>query len=317
MKLKIYMHKRLYYLCFFVLQVFISCSNKSDLHFDEANNVNLPDNAESKAHTIDNIEEIFDGLDYQSVINRYKGKFDNNITIVRFKYFVIFSDLEPSLTFKLIDKDLRNTITGMTNYYLTRFPDSVTAIFLFEEFDTYKDFSVKTFNMKVSELSPYGYYKISKNIIAIRYISWKGSLSHETTHALIQADFPEMSSWFNEGLASLHENARYNDGNLQAIFSWRILALRRAFKENSYTDLRSLMETDDEELYSNRSSFYYAQARYLFMYIQEMGLLSRYYKEYKNTFNEDETGITQLERLTGKPLDEIDTELVEFIKNFD
>ncbi|RPI15777.1 MAG: hypothetical protein EHM58_13250 [Ignavibacteriae bacterium] len=309
--------KILFNVSFLILFTLLSCNLKSDLRYDENDNASILDKNETKTETLDNIEEILDGFNYQSVINRYKGNLDSDTKIIKFKYFVIFSNLENTLTLKLIDNDIRNTVKAMSNYYLSRFPDSVIAVFLFEDLDSYSNFSLKTFNLMKDDLSPYGFYKISKNVICIRYVSWKGSLPHEVTHSLIQADFPNIPSWFNEGLASMHENAKYNNGSLDAIFSWRILALRRAFQNNSYTGLRKLMETNDEELYSDRSSFYYAQARYLFMYFQQKGLLVDYYKSFRDTYDDDETGIIQIERLTGKSLEDIEPEFVKFVKNFD
>jgi hypothetical protein len=99
-------------------------------------------------------------------------------------------------------------------------------------------------------------------------------------------------------------------------FSWRIVALRRAFKENSYTYLNTLMETSDEKFYGKRTAFYYAQARYLLMYVQSKDLLDDYYKLFRATYDEDKTGITQLEKILNKPLPEIDEELVEYVNSF-
>jgi hypothetical protein len=76
------------------------------------------------------------------------------------------------------------------------------------------------------------------------------------------------------------------------------------------------METDDDELYGKRSAFYYAQARYLLMYLQEKGLLSDYYLSFRSTCHKDETGITQLEKILNKPLVKIDDDLLEYLKSF-
>lgn len=300
-----------------ILFSFLSCNYKSDVRYDGNDNTSIFDKTETKTDNLDNIEEVMDGYNYQSVIDRYKENLNSSTRIVRFKYFVIFSNLESSVTYKLIDTVLRNTISAISNNYLSKLPDSITAVFLFDDYDSYKNFAIKLFDLSEHDLSPFGFYKISRNVICIRYVSWKGSLPHEVTHALIQADFPDIPSWFNEGFASMHENAKYIDGNMEAIYSWRILALRRAFENNTYTSLRKLMETSDEELYSDKSSFYYAQARYLFHYIQLKGLLKDYYKNFRETYEEDNTGITQLERLMGKSLEEIEPDYIKFVKSFD
>jgi hypothetical protein len=142
-------------------------------------------------------------------------------------------------------------------------------------------------------------------------------VSHEITHSLIQHDFPDIPSWFNEGLAALHEKYIYKDGSMIGDFSWRIIALRRAFKENTYTGLKTLMETNDDELYGKRTSFYYAQSRYLLMFLQQKGLLRKYYKTFRETYSKDKTGISQLENISGESLAKINKEFVDYIKSFE
>ena len=58
-------------------------------------------------------------------------------------------------------------------------------------------------------------------------------VAHELTHALGHFDFPEMPEWFDEGLASLHEDARFSDDHLDdGVPNWRrrylLLACRKA-----------------------------------------------------------------------------------------
>jgi hypothetical protein len=262
------------------------------------------------------VEEIYDGLDYESVIEKYAPTLPEGFSITRFQYFAVFSNLDNELTYNLIDKDIRNAVAAMEDNYIEVKPEKVTAVFLFEDQDTYSDFALSNFDIRRDDLSPYGFYKISKNVIVVRYVSWKGSLPHEVTHALIQSDFPGVPSWFNEGMGAMHERATYKNGELVADFNWRIRALRRSFNEGTYTDLRTLMSTNDDDIYGRRSSFYYAQARYLLGMLQEKGMLARYYKHFNNSFESDNTGITQLETIYGKKLDEIEKEYVAYVKSF-
>ena len=126
-----------------------------------------------------------------------------------------------------------------------------------------------------------------------------------------------MPSWFNEGIASLNEKSSFKNDELTGQFSWRIISLRNALSNNSYTGLRQLMESNDDELYGKRSSFYYAQARYLLMNLQKKGLLYDYYKSFRDTYAKDNTGISQIEAVWGKNLDEIDNEYLQYIRSFE
>jgi hypothetical protein len=266
---------------------------------------------------LEELEEIYDNMDYQKTISKYSAYIPANSSITRFRYYVIFSTLDENTTYNLIDKDIRYTVDAMRDNYLSDSPDSVTPVFFFNDYDGYRNFSVNYLGIGENDLSPYGFYKISKNAIVIKYVSWKGSTSHEITHSLIQHDFPDIPSWFNEGLASLHEKYIFKDGKMIGDFSWRIAALRRAFRENTYTGLKTLMETNDDELYGKRTSFYYAQARYFLMFLQQKNRLRDYYKTFRETYYEDNTGITQLKKVTGKSLRKNDKELVDYINSFE
>jgi hypothetical protein len=273
-------------------------------------------NTQDIKYSLPELEEPVKGYNYQEVIDKYSSRIPENFSITKFKQFVIFSGLDPKVTYSVIDNDIRTTIDAMTNSYVEKIPDSVTAFFLFKDHDSYKDFTLNNTNIEEKDLSQYGYFKISLNIIAIRYVDWKGSPRHEVTHRFTRSDFPGMPSWLDEGLAALNEKSVYKDGKLIGEFSLRILAIRRAIKEDRYTGLENLMKTDDNEFYDKYSPFYYAQSRFLLMYLQEKGLLEKYYKSVRDTFKQDKTGISQLEKILGKSIDDIDGDYYKYITSF-
>jgi hypothetical protein len=204
----------------------------------------------------------------------------------------------------------------MLENFVSLKPSNITPLFLLNDNDKYKEFVLKNFDIPEQDISPYGFYKISKNVIVIRYVNWKGSIPHEVTHRFTKSDFPDMPSWFDEGLASLHEKSTYKNGKLVGDFSWRIIAIRRVVNEDRYTELEKMMRTNDNELYGRYSSFYYAQSRFLLMYLQEKGLLEDYYRLFKETYYKDKTGITQLENITGKPMHELNEDYYSYLMSF-
>jgi hypothetical protein len=300
--------------------VFLSgCNHKEIVKFDKpvSNEKNADlSTANYTSEDFDQLEEVYENLNYDEPISEYTNKLDGNFRTIRFKYFVIFSNLDDKTTYQLIDSDIRNTTEAMINNYIEVRPDYVTAVFLFKDMESYKKFAMKEFEIEEHDLSPYGFYKISRNVILVRYVSWKGSVTHEVTHAMLQNDFPDIPSWFNEGFAALHEKPIFNNGKLIGNFNWRILALRRAFNENKYTSLRYLMNTNDNDIYSEKSSFYYAQACYALMLLQEKNLVEDFYKTFRDNYSKDHTGIKQFEKLTGMPLEEFDKELTDYIQSF-
>lgn len=301
----------------FLLLFQCGCTVKNDIRNDAEDYKYEYTSVQTVKPPLEDLEEIYENMDYQKVIDMYSSNIPCSHSITRFRYYVIFSSLDENTTYNLIDKDIRNTVDAMVNNYVSDLPDSVIPVILFSNYDEYKDFSVNTMGIVESDLSPFGFYKITKNTIVVRYVNWKGSISHEFTHSLIQHDFPDIPSWFNEGLAALHEKYILKDSSMIGDFNWRIVSLRRALRENTYTGLRKLMETNDEELYEGRTSFYYAQSRYLLMYLQQKNRLENYYKLFRDTYDDDPTGITQLEKVTHKSLKKIDKELVDYIHTFD
>src|SRR4030095_3904575 len=292
------------------------CSYKKNIKPDSSDSITTKSDIKQD---ISELEIVLDGYNYEEIIDIYlsllKGK--GNFSVTKYKYFVIFSELDINQTRSLISNDIRNTINAMKNFYVDKVPENITPIIIFSDFERYKQFSLSNYDIEENDLSPYGFFKISKNVIVIKYVSWKGSTPHEITHRFLRTDFPEIPSWFDEGFAALHEKASYKNGNLIGEFNWRIISLRNALKNNTYTGLRKLVKSNDDEFYGNRAPFYYAQARYLLKYLQEKDLLREYYKSYRDTYEKDKTGITQLEKILDKPLSQIDEEYLEYVKSFE
>lgn len=274
-------------------------------------------NASDTKYDLNSAEETFAGFDYETVISDYSPNLPSGFKAIRYRYFVIFSELDEKLTADLIVSDIRNAIDAMTGNYVNKTPTSVTPLIIFKEIGPYKNFVLKNFDIPEDDISPYGFFKISKNVIIIRYVNWKGSIPHEVTHKFTNTDFPDMPSWFDEGLSSLHEKSTFKNGDLEGDFSLRIIPLRRAIDEDTYTGLEHLMKTNDDEFYGKRSPYYYAQSRYLLMYLQQNGLLKDYYRTFRDTYNKDKTGISQLEKITGNSIETLNDEVLAFIRSFD
>ncbi|HRE41300.1 MAG TPA: hypothetical protein PLG90_08185 [Ignavibacteria bacterium] len=290
-------------------------SNNSDnekIDSDELRTTEL-DSAFDISFDLNEIEESESGYDYETVIKNYAGNLTNDFIYVKFRNFVVFSNLGEELTYKLIDNDIRNVYDAMYKNYLTVKPQKVTGVFLFKNFTEYMNFSTEYIDIPEDDLSPFGYYKISKNVVVVRYIDWKGSLPHEITHALIQIDFPNISSWFDEGIGTLHERASIVDGKLIGKHNERLRALKRAINDGRFTGIEEMMRTSDENFYGKNSPLYYAIARYVTGYLQHLGLLEKFYKTYKSTVFNDRSGVSQLEKLLGKNISEISDDITEYV----
>src|SRR5262249_10398086 len=136
-----------------------------------------------------------------------------------------------------------------------------------------------------------------------------GTVAHELTHALAHADFPQMPEWFDEGLASLHEESAFSpDGrHLVGGENWRIRFLKEAEARGCWKSIRELLAEPFAE--PEIASLDYALARYFCLYLQEQGLLPAFYRKCRTLCDADPTGEMALRQLHGgKSLDEIDRE---------
>jgi hypothetical protein len=141
-----------------------------------------------------------------------------------------------------------------------------------------------------------------------------GTLVHEMTHAFVRYDFPDIPSWFNEGLGSLYERCSMNNNEILGHTNWRLPELQDAIKDKSYTSLQTLINTNDDEFYGDNSSLNYAQARYLCQFLQEKKLLKSFYKTFRDNYEKDKTGKTFLEEVTKMKLADLDYVYVEWVK---
>jgi len=132
-----------------------------------------------------------------------------------------------------------------------------------------------------------------------------GTLVHEIVHPFMRENFPECPPWFNEGLASLYEASSEKEGHISGMINWRFKGLEQAIKAGKTISFERLMAMDETQFYGRDSGAaynqFYAQARYLCYYLQEKGLLTKFYREFVANAKTDPTGFSTLKRVTGEP----------------
>jgi hypothetical protein len=130
-----------------------------------------------------------------------------------------------------------------------------------------------------------------------------GTLIHEMTHAFIAANFPRCPAWFNEGLASLYEASAERNGHIVGLVNWRFKGLEKAIRERKVISFKDLTAKVGPEFYRGGGNYnqFYAQARYLCFYLQEKGLLHKFYREFVKNVDRDPTGYNTLHEILGRP----------------
>jgi hypothetical protein len=251
-------------------------------------------------------------INYDSKVNELKSALSDDFIIYGHSYFVIASNLSQAETDKIVSNTIDRAVDCFYNDYFDTRPNEATTIFLFKDDKTYRYWAKKLYDD--DDLSRYGYYKPYDKTMLMNINTGTGTLVHEMTHALVRYDFPDIPSWFNEGLGSLYERCSLNNSQILGYVNWRLPALQDAIADNSYTSLERLTKTDYDTFYGTGSDVNYSQARYLCMYLQENGLLKKYYKLFRDTYGSDNTGKSQLEKITGKSINELDSDYVAWVK---
>jgi len=230
-----------------------------------------------------------------TLLGSWKQKLDDE----KFNYvvaapFVIAGDADLGQ----IKSYRENTIVAATNCLqkslFQKKPAEPILILLFETEEPYKRLAKKWFG---DETVPhYGYFR-HDNIMVMNVGTGTGTLVHELTHALIKPDFPNVPSWFNEGLASLYEQCSLGqDGTIKGHENWRLPALQKAIRAGNLRPFSELIA--DPDFYNeDKVGLNYAQARYLMFYLQEHQLLAKYYTAFREVAKDDPTGIETLKKI--------------------
>ncbi|MCX6161865.1 MAG: hypothetical protein NTV87_11120 [Ignavibacteriae bacterium] len=250
-------------------------------------------------------------FNYNSTVKKLKKTLGRNFVIKTYSCFVVASNLEVKETQKIIDHTIAEAEKCFYNDYFEKKPDEIVTIYLFKDEKSYRTWAKKLFGD--DDVSSFGYYKPSKRAMLMNIATGGGTLVHELTHAFVRYDFPDIPVWFNEGLGSLYERCSMKNKIITGLVNWRLPSVQKAIKNRVYTGLGHLINTGGEEFYGENSGFYYAQARYFCMYLQEKGLLKTFYKKFRDGYEDDKTGEIFITEVLNKSVAEIDREFAQWV----
>jgi hypothetical protein len=174
----------------------------------------------------------------------------------------------------------------------------ILDIWLFKDGDSYRRHARQLFGSEPT--TPYGYYSSANRALVMNIETGGGTLVHEIVHPFIEANFPDCPAWFNEGLGSLYEQCGEADGHIRGFTNWRLPNLKRLVRAKKLPTFKTLLAMDADTFYRHDTGDNYAQARYLLYYLQEKGLLVRFYREFHANRHKDPTGYDTLQRVTGE-----------------
>jgi hypothetical protein len=200
--------------------------------------------------------------------------------------FVVAGDGSKAQLGRYVDGTILSAARALRTMYFRKESTEPTLILLFESAEPYQRLAKKWFDD--DDVPHYGFYRRRENVILMNISTGGGTLVHEMVHALLAPDFPTCPDWLNEGLASLYEQSSFGPSgdSIRGHANWRLPALQKAIKEKTLRPLTELIA--DPHFYDEGNvGINYAQSRYLMMYLQQKGLLKRFYAAARDGAKQD------------------------------
>jgi hypothetical protein len=222
----------------------------------------------------------------------------DGFTIVVEPPFVVIGDGPPESVEATSKRVVRWAADRLERAFFSRRPDRILNVWLFDGEESYERHTRELFGE--APTTPYGFYSRRHGALVMNIQTGGGTLVHEIVHPYVEANFPEAPAWLNEGLGSLYEQSSERDGHIIGLTNWRLPGLQRAIRAGRALSFSDLCATSSDEFYGDDSGLHYAQARYLLYYLQEHGLLLRFYREFFADRAQDPSGYATLVRVLGE-----------------
>ncbi len=238
--------------------------------------------------------------DYAAHIEELKKKLPRDgagFTFVIVKPFVVVGDEAAPIVKRRADETVKWSLDRLKAAYFEKDPEPFLDIYLFRDATSYQKNAQLLFGEKPD--TPYGYFSSRDHALVMNISTGGGTLVHELVHSFVDVNFPACPSWFNEGLASLYEQSGDRNGKIVGMTNWRLPILQKVIRAKNLATFEKLTATTRDEFYRDKGA-YYPQARYLCYYLQEKGLLQKFYKQFAADHEKDPTGYATLKAVLGR-----------------
>lgn len=161
-----------------------------------------------------------------------------------------------------------------------------------------------------------GFFQMEEHTVLLKSASGQ-VMHHEFTHAAHLADQEARGqllhqNWIIEGLAALFENYRVENGRMVPLPNHRLKIIQNLARGGHHKPWETYVKFSQKEFMKEPGN-HYSQARYMFIYVYEQGLLKKWYQAYVDGYAQDPTGGAALEKVFGKKLPEIEKDWVEWL----
>jgi len=237
----------------------------------------------------------FQPADYCQHILRLKAKLPSqDFKVLIEPPFVIIGD-EP---LEQLQEHATNTVAWavkrLKSEYFAADPQHIIDVWLFKDAESYETHVESLWG--AAPTTPYGYYSPQQRALIMNIATGGGTLVHEIVHPFIHANFRECPDWLNEGLGSLYEQSGEAQGRIRGNTNWRLAGLQKAIRADRVPSFEHMCGQTGGKFYTADPGSNYAQARYLCYYLQERGLLKKFYHDFYANQKADPTGYQTLQK---------------------
>lgn len=242
---------------------------------------------------------------------KLQTRLDSSFHVLTFPPFVVAGNLPEDRIRQYAQWSILRPAEALwKSYFQVRGQEVITVLLLADE-ASYRGWAKKLF--KDEDVSYYGYYRHNDRTLVMNIGTGTGTLVHELTHALIVYDWPNVPLWFNEGLASLHEQCQVHEDHITGLPNWRLPGLQKAISDGRLRSLADLAGKGD--FYGPLRGLNYAHARYFCLYLQQRGLLKEFYQKYQAGFAKGIPPAKVMTEVAGLSLPDLDAQLQKFVQS--
>ena len=233
-------------------------------------------------------------------------------SIVVQKPFVVVGDEPKAAVQRHAEGTVKWAVDRLKQDFFPSDPSQILNIWLFKDAASYEKNARLLFGEEPT--TPFGYYSSRHQALIMNISTGGGTLVHEIVHPFIEANFPACPPWLNEGLGSLYEQCGDVAGHIHGFTNWRLPGLQQAIKSGNVPAFKTLTAMDANAFYNEDKGVNYAQARYLCYYLQENGVLVKFYREFQARPQEDPSGFKALQKtLNEADMDAFKTKWEKFV----
>lgn len=255
-----------------------------------------PDIQESSHAVSPSTSTTFSTADFARHVAQLKKRLPSNeFSIIVQSPFVVVGDEPRREVQRRAEGTVKWAVDKLKQDFFTKNPNVILDVWLFKDAASYEKHNRLIFGEQPT--TPYGYYSSRHQALIMNIGTGGGTLVHEIVHPFMEANFPACPPWLNEGLGSLYEQCGEEDGRIHGYTNWRLPGLQRAIKAGKVPSFKTLLEMDTNAFYNEDKGVNYGQARYLCYYLQQKGLLVKFYQEFHKQQKADPTGYQSLQKI--------------------